>query len=92
MSKKPIPVEEPGAAPEAAPNALQDGTAVDDSDPATLLQDLGEPVAEVSPPLIVQPTAHLPDAADVDPAKITTMTLTKQGWLLPTSAVIQAAG
>jgi hypothetical protein len=85
MSKKPIPVEEPGDAP-AAP------TAVDDSDPSTLLQDVVEPGKEVSPPLIVQPTGHLPDAADVDPAKIKTNTLTKQGWVLPTAATAQAAG
>jgi hypothetical protein len=86
MSKKPIPVEEPGDAPAVAP-------VVDDSDPSTLLQDVIEPGAvEVQPPLIVQPTGHLPDAADVDPAKISTMTLTKQGWVLPTAATVQAAG
>jgi hypothetical protein len=49
-------------------------------------------VVEISPPLIEQPTGHLPDQADIDPSKIKTNTLTKQGWVLPTAATSQAAG
>lgn len=87
MSKKPIPVEEPGAAPEAAPDALPSAPAVGD------IVNITHPGVEViDPPLIVQPTGHLPDQSDVDPAKITTNTLTKQGWVLPTAATTQAAG
>jgi hypothetical protein len=85
LSKKTIRVEEPGDVP-AAP-------AVDDSSPATLLADIeGEPAREVSPPLIVQPTGHLPDPPMSTPRRSSTNTLTKQGWVLPTAATAQAAG
>lgn len=59
----------------------------DDSDSAPLLAEV------VQPPLLNQTDAHhLPDQADVDPAKIKTMTLSKQGWVIPSAAEIQAKG
>lgn len=81
MSKRPLQIEEPGAAPADVP-----------AEAAADAPELASPVVEVSPPLIAQPTDHLPDAAAVDPAKIKTNTLTKQGWVLPTAAQVQAAG
>lgn len=93
MSKKPIPVEEPGAAPVAAPDALQASTSVDITD--SMFKNctiVNSGVEVIDPPLIAQPTGHLPDQSEVDPAKITTNTLTKQGWVLPTAATAQAAG
>lgn len=61
----------------------------DDSDGAPLL-------AEVEQPPVIhldQRDANaLPDASDVDPTKIATMTLTKQGWVLPAAAEKQAQG
>lgn len=90
MSKRPLTIEEPGAAPADVPGEA--AAAVDGTDQAELAPELASPVVEVSPPLIEQPTGHLPDQADVDPSKIKTNTLTKQGWVLPTSAVTQAAG
>lgn len=94
MSKRTLQVEEPGEPTAAsAPEAPAVPAAVDDSDPATLLRDIEQaPSREVSPPLIEQPTGHLPDACEVDPSKIKTNTLTKQGWVLPTAATTQAAG
>lgn len=95
MSKRAVQIEEPGEVAttpaEAAPSAAP---AIDDSDPATLLADVAAPtiVETVSPPIIEAPTGHLPDAADVDTSKIKTMTLTKQGWVLPSAAVTHAAG
>lgn len=86
MSKRPLQIEEPGAAPADAPGEA--AAADEGADQA----ELASPVVEVKPPLIEQPTGHLPDQADVDPAKISTMTLTKQGWVLPTAATSQAAG
>lgn len=83
MSKRPLAIEEPGSAPSTAATAATDEPQAD---------ELASPVVEVSPPLIEQPTGHLPDARDVDPAKISTMTLTKQGWVLPTAATTQANG
>lgn len=90
MSKRPLTIEEPGAAP--AVIADESAAAVDIADQAELAPELQSPVVAISPPLIEQPTGHLPDQADVDPAKISTMTLTKQGWVLPTAAQAQAAG
>ena len=39
-----------------------------------------------------QPSAVLPDAKDVDTSKLRDKVLTKQGWLLPEAAQVQANG
>jgi hypothetical protein len=86
MSKRNLQIEEPGTTPnpelttEPAPEV------------ATADPELVSPVIEVTPPIIGASIAHLPDAAEVDPSMIKTNTLTKQGWVLPTSATIQGAG
>lgn len=61
----------------------------DDSDEAPLAAEIVQP-----PVLHLDPrdAGVLPDASEVDPSKIQTMTLTRQGWVLPTATEKQAQG
>lgn len=102
MGTRKLQIEEPGSAPTDAPEEAPQAEApiappIDDSNPATLLDDVpvapASPIIEVvTPPLIERPTGHLPDQSEIDPSKIKTNTLTKQGWVLPTASAAHAAG
>lgn len=87
MSKRPLAIEEPGAAASTVPADVAGPV-----EEAEIAPELKSPVVEVSPPILGASNAHLPDASEVDPSTIKTNTLTKQGWVLPTASTVQANG
>jgi hypothetical protein len=97
MAKKPLNVEEPGAAPaEEATAEATEGADVQTSASPAEEGAQPAPVPELAPeeqlPVIDKSPQGVPDQADVDPTKIKTMTLSKQGWVLPAALGEQAKG
>ena len=89
MAKK-LNIEEPGdtptpSDPEVAAEAAPQAKAVETIEP---------PILEaVTPHHTSGPaTGPLPDASEIDATQITGMVLSKQGWVLPEAAELQAKG